>query len=314
MKITSYRLFNYCLPLSLSKMKERKGIILALETACGKICFSEAAPLPRFSKETYQETLSALQELKTTVLETDWTEESCLPQLSPSATFALESALRYLLNPQECAPIPLCALLMGSEEQIRRRAALAKKQGITCAKLKIAQLSHNIAESLIEELSRDFLLRLDFNTQTHGDLEFSKSCLDYIEEPNSDYPNCNIAVDERLRTHTLEQLTQIKQLNALIIKPSIQPGGMQGMLELKKYAEEKNLRFVLSSSFESQIGLFHLTQLYHRLQIPALPMGFDTLSYFEESLLEENFEIANGKLIPPTQLKPKWNLLDALPC
>jgi o-succinylbenzoate synthase len=269
------KLFRFNLPF-------RKGALLYISSK-GRALWSEASPLPGFSKETLEETLSDLT--------------SSSPHL-PSSCFALESARLQLEDPAPLHRVKVHALLKGTKEEILEKAARCK--GFTHAKVKIKNFDPDTAYSLLNALKEQFILRVDCNKKPPSPDFFSAFPLgtfDYVEEPGETleelaaFPH-PIALDESLRLYPLDQLLSLPTLKALIVKPTLQSNPLQ----LHAIAQKKKLSFILSSSFESGIGLNHIALLANRLGLENAPMGLDTV--YPDDLLEEPLLLKEGYLYP----------------
>lgn len=300
--------------------KKRSGAILEMETTQGQKGYGDLAPLPGWSLETLQEALQELQAKKKQILKTRWTLETYLNELkrlklSPSLSFALESALSSLLCPHETRPIEICALLTGTLSQIFEKAALAETQNIRSAKLKISQLSMQEALQAIDQLKTRFFLRIDVNKawSKEKSLEFfSKFPLgtfDYVEEPFENFQDLAtfphpLAIDESFPQNlSLQDLEKLPTLKALIYKPTLQ-GGLGNCLPLYKWAQEKNIAFVLSCSFESDLGLYNIATLASRLGSTA-PTCLSPFFYLKDLLSKNPPQISNGFLHIPHPPLPK---------
>jgi hypothetical protein len=66
----------------------------------------------------------------------------------------------------------------------------------------------------------------------------------------------------------------------------------------------KGVDFILSSSYESEIGIYQIAKLAFRLKIPLKPMGLGTCHLFDEPLFDESPQIINQRLYFPK----KWSL------
>ncbi|WP_194846922.1 hypothetical protein [Candidatus Neptunochlamydia vexilliferae] len=66
----------------------------------------------------------------------------------------------------------------------------------------------------------------------------------------------------------------------------------------------KGVDFILSSSYESELGIYQIAKLAYRMKIPLKPMGLGTCHLFEEPLFEEGVHVKEGVLYFPK----KWRL------
>lgn len=178
---------------------------------------------------------------------------------------------------------------MGTPAEIMQQANLRYLEGYTSAKLKVGNLPFDEAAILIHRLKNQFRLRIDVNRawETAASFrffsQFENHTFDYVEEPFQNphdlykFPH-PIAVDESYPQNlSLKDLESLPNLKALIYKPTIQ-GGVLHCLPLKEWATKNQITLVLSSSFESPIGLAHVSAMAHRLSLTA-PVGIGT-AYF----------------------------------
>ena len=247
----SWQLYQYRFP-------KREGLILQYNGGWGEI-----APLPGWSKETLEE---AKQEIFSVLC------NGAKPTL-PSVQFGL-AATEKPLHPIK---IPLCALN-------------TPRQGCTHLKLKLKDLTLDQAISLVKQYIGIYKLRLDCNRAwtlpqaLEFASHFSPSDFEYLEEPVktladlihfSKLTHFPIAIDETLREHGY---TQIPTLKAAIIKPTLS-GSIPNL----------PIPIVLSSSYESSLGILHIAQLAN----PLIPQGLDT---FTPDLLTPPLYAENGYL------------------
>lgn len=268
----------------------RKGILLQLTRQDGTVATAEISPLPGYSTETIEEALQDLQRITKKLLTTWWTKQALHNLgnlgLCSSVYFGVESALLDLLEPiTDPSSCRKYALLFGSPEEILQRADEVYAEGFRKAKIKLGHFSVASAHQLIEKLQDRLTLRLDLNRKwkTEDALSFCQRYpqdhFDYIEEPTSTpkdlihfpYP---FALDETLRDHkNLSPFLKSPYLKALIIKPTM----------AYPFTHLLNLgpKVVLTSSFESPIGIAQIERLVHRLGLTDTYHGLDTLRYFE---------------------------------
>ncbi len=269
----------------------RKGILLQLTGQDGRVATAEISPLPGYSTETLDDAYQQLQKITKKLLTTWWTKQALhnLDSLGlcSSVYFGVESALIDLLEPPvETLACCKYALLFGSPEEILHLADEVYAEGHRRAKIKLGHFTPESALDLIEKLGDRFLLRLDLNRKwkTEDTLSFCQNFpqdhFEYIEEPTSTpkdlihfpYP---FALDETLRDHKdLKPFLRSKNLKAFIIKPTM----------AYPFTHLLNLgpKVVLTSSFESPIGIAQIEKLIHRLGLTDTYHGLDTLRYFED--------------------------------
>lgn len=243
------RLYKYAL-------KKREGLVLEWDEG-----FGEIAPLPHFSGEQLSEAEAEI---------VSWIRENKEPTL-PSVRFGIASAQR----PLESVKLPLCSL--------------GPKAGFQTTKLKMKGLSLKEAVALVKEhLGKT--LRVDCNRAWSLDeaLEFAShfqaSDFEYLEEPvksveeliafskKTGFP---IALDESIHT----DWTQIPSLKAIVVKPTL-----VGFIP----KVPPHLKLILSSSYESGLGLIHIANLAKN----QLPIGLDTV--FEDDILVNPIRSTDG--------------------
>ena len=240
------------------KTTQKKGILLERNG-----CWGDISPLKNWSRESFEEafceTLLVLENKKK-------------PSL-PSVKFGFNC----LQKPLKPFRVKLCALNK-------------PKGGCESLKLKLAGASLEQAIHLTMQYKDSFLLRLDFNQKWGLEklLKFSKyfkpSDFEYFEDPTSSHQELlefsnktkfPIAVDAFFRQNTYQNIPSLK---AVVIKPT-----------LTGYIPQLNLPTILSSSYESSVGLTHIANLANNHYC----QGLDT---FEEDFLSPPLYEKNGFL------------------
>lgn len=300
----------YEIPLTIGY--QRSGIWLEIVNNEGKSGWGECAPLPKWSKETLEEVLQQIAEKDQRIREIFWTNQNCFAELQnlqlwPSLLFGLESALLMLLHPLPEFHMPTSALLMGTPKEIRQQAELRLCEGFISAKLKVGHLTFGEAEELIYHLKDQFHLRVDVNRawKTEDAMQFfnqfSFHDFDYVEEPFQNpfdlarflHP---LAIDESFPSNlTLDHLEQFPTLKALIYKPTLQ-GGMTNCLPLVEWTTKRGINLILSSSFESDLGLGQIASIAHRCAL-KLPAGLGTYPYLKKTFYANSLNFCQPELI-----------------
>lgn len=276
------------------RINARSGIYIQILDNEGNEGWGECAPLPYFSKESLEECLFQLLKCQKKIIENEWAEQTLFQDLAelhllPALSFGIESALMSLLSPIHEHTVKASALLMGSPKEILDQANLRHQEGYTSAKLKVGNLKFDEAAILIHRLKNLFKLRIDVNRawETAASFrffsQFDSQTFDYVEEPFQNprdlckFPH-PFAVDESYPHElSLKDLESLPNLKALIYKPTIQ-GGILHCLPLKEWAVKNKITLVLSSSFESPLGLAHVSSMAHRLSLSA-PVGIGTAHF-----------------------------------
>lgn len=313
--IHSCKLYSYKIPLLQGGV--RSGIILGLKIQNGNQGWGEVSPLPALSHETLNDALAQLKEVQTQIGKIEWTLENFMTEIQkmnllPSVSFGMESALMSLLDPVKEMTISTSALLMGSLQQILEQSEFYHAQGFTTVKLKIRQLSFDESEKAIRALQDRFRIRVDVNRlwNTKDSLKFfskfPKDLFEYVEEPFANpkdlhYFTHALAIDESFPSIlSLDDLKKFPNLKALIYKPMIQ-GGLATALPLWKWSKNNGVEFVLSSSFESDIGLSCIGLLASRLPIQTC-VGLGTYHFMSDHLCNPPLHLfKNGSLLIKSQ-------------
>ncbi len=236
------------------KLPSREGLILQIDEG-----FGEIAPLPGFSQET-------LAEAQGEVL--SWIQSKTPPKL-PSVRWGIECAS----HPLKSVHLPL--------------SALGPKPGFNTVKLKLGHLTVNDAVKLVKNQDPKTRLRLDCNRAwtLEQAIEFTShfkpTDFEYLEEPVKELAEFSkrtgfpVAVDESISC----DWNQIPTLKAIVVKPMI----VGHIPEVPPH-----LDLVLSSSYESGLGLLHIANRSRG----SLPIGLDTV--FQEDILFNKIQSAAG--------------------
>lgn len=242
------KIYRYRLPLVSGPVRVREGLVV--ETEVG---FGEIAPLPGRSRETLDDALLELRSGRE-------------PRL-PSVRFGLA-----------CAQKPLCGVHLPLW-------ALGPRAGFQTVKLKLGHLSVNESISLVRKhLGKH--LRLDCNRAWNLEealffaKHFKPTDFASLEEPVRTWPDLirfseetgfPIALDEQIGGDWAE----IPTLKAIVVKPTLTG-------EIPKLPP--HLQLILSSSYESGLGLLHIARISQEIGGPQ-PVGIDTYGALEQDLL-----------------------------
>lgn len=278
------------------KSQKRSGVIIEIRDEKGNQGWGEIAPLPKWSLESLEEALQQLFKHQQVIFDEKWKKHLAGLNLYPSVEFGIESALLALHDP--LPPLgykaKVSALLMGTPNEILEQAKQRKNEGFFSAKLKVSQLSFGEAEDVIKQLQNDFLLRIDVNRAwpTEQSVQFfskfRKDAFDYVEEPFQNPKDLGtfshpFAVDESFPSDlSFEELTKMPMLKAIVYKPTIQ-GGISNCIKLQHWTAAKGISLVLSSCFESHVGLSNICYMAQRLGIQT-PLGIGTYHHMSANL------------------------------
>ncbi|MEB8285420.1 o-succinylbenzoate synthase [Aeromonas veronii] len=269
----------------------REGLLVRINDGWGEI-----APLPGFSKESLQqaeaEALAALAALAA--------GEKPNPVL-PSVQFGLDCARRTW--PEQHNPLPEpYPLIQGSPQELLRNWKEWLHRTPSKAKLKVARYPMRDELALIRLLCDrvpSLKLVLDANqgwTREEawtfcGHLDPNR--IEYLEDPCADFADIAFVANRTGMPVALDELLAqgkrwepIPQLRALVLKPTLL-GSLANCEALIARARELRLKVIISSCFESDLGLnqlFHLAGEWAPEQAP----GLDTRRWMAGNLLGED--------------------------
>ena len=323
MKIKALNLYSYKNPMT--KGLVRLGVLINIIDEKGNEGWGEIAPLPKWSKETLEDSLHSLSLEQDKIIKTEWKATNCLDNLAllkilPSALFGLESALLSIVSPLPQYEVEICSLLIGSKEEILKKAAIIYTKGVKFVKLKVSQMTFKEAFDCINQLKNKFRLRIDVNCawETKASLlffsQFPLDTFDYVEEPFQNPQDLTqflhpLAIDESFPNNlSLKELELLPTLKAIVYKPTIQ-GGLTAGLPLYEWAHKNKISFVLSSSFESDLGLSCIASMAHRLGLVD-PIGIGTYEYLNEFMCDKGVRFDSSKVFISLPIQPKVALLN----
>ena len=276
----------------------------------GFVGYGEAAPLPSFGAETFEETQTAL---------TEWSKNpDSLPD-PPVARSGAAAALDHLHQAKSQTPlqpgaVAVQALIGGLETaSVERQISDAINDGYRAVKLKVAATDTasdieriDLAISLSES---QVLLRLDANggwTKRQAlavltSVEASRIAL--VEEPTSDPSNwgkikeetgIRVAADEHLTDRQqIDRLIELEAAQTFVIKPSIL-GGPPATRVIAALAATNDIDIVISSFLDGPIALRTARDLALELA-PEQIHGLGTAPLFVEDL-PQDVQPINGHL------------------
>ncbi len=296
-------LYRYRIPLLAPlrigdlQLSVREGLVVDLQEGQQR-GQGEVAPLPGFSKETLQQ---AAQQLIDQL--PHWLQGRQSLLTIPSAAFGMDCACAELSNADAIPLNPPCQghpLLSGSNNKIIERWQNWQSPLPDLVKLKLGRQSLAKDIALLQKLvaiSPDTRFRIDANrawTLQQGIsllAAIPRACIDYLEEPCHELSETLalaqqqqvfIALDESARDAGFKLPASV-WIRALILKPSL-TGSINRLSEITRSAQSRGINVILSSSYESSLGISHILQLSQQLT-PHQPAGIDTLQSFSANLL-----------------------------
>ncbi len=349
-KLAQFEIFYFRLPLAKPfptrkvMLKCREGFLIQLITPKGRKAWGEVAPLPGFSLESLTAVKNQLFTVRKKILngELSFDLKTLEAQtLSASIKFGLEMAfynLQDALNkkPLQKNKLAVIRLLEGDLDQVRKRALEGMNHGFKFFKLKVGGSSILQEQKKVRELQQlirnKATLRLDANRQWSFDeaVRFARglnpSGIEYIEEPFVNGKNdmtlietffdktgFAVALDESLLSMKPGSLKFIRGVRAIVVKPTV-IGGLGPAITWVRWAKARRLSAVISSSFETSVGLSTLAQLAAAYRCE--PLGIDTLKWLAEDLLKSPLDFSSGILSLKsswvTEENINWNILEKI--
>ncbi len=236
----------------------------------GEKNWSEVSPLPGRSRETLSQVLEQLKAA----------QNGYQGPLFPSVEFGI-----FGLSAPKISEAPVCLFLNGTVQDISKQAKT--NHGCSTAKLKIGHLDVSAAVFLARTLKEDFRLRIDIGGKWSKEQietflsHFAPEDFEFIEDPGHDISPFPMASDDQALGPTV------------VWKPMV-----RGL-------PEKKTAVILSSSYESGIGIHQIASLAKAWEIPSHPLGIGTAVHLQEDLLEDPPFIREGKIHFPTEFHIK---------
>jgi O-succinylbenzoate synthase len=311
MHVESLFAFRYQVPLAAPlnlgprTIDVREGLLVQIGLDRDAVGWGDVAPLPGFSPESLVDAAEALRELSPEVVSPTvdealaWTAQAAMPS---TVCFGLELALHhakaaatattipYVFGASPARTISYNGLLTG-EDALLRGIRSFREAGYRAVKLKVGR------GSIDDDITRvkaahgaagEVALRLDANRAwTMEQAGRFAAGIDgvpiaYIEEPLRDpsrlpafaeETGLPVALDETIQEGG--RLADHPYAAAAVIKPAL-VGGITATQQLAQQAASAGVHLVVSSAFESGIGLRGLAALAATVSRADVPMGLDT--------------------------------------
>ncbi|ASQ91201.1 o-succinylbenzoate synthase [Prosthecochloris sp. GSB1] len=322
-------------PVRRSSLGARDGLVIGIGTADGRHTgFGEVAPLPGLHEETLSEALGQCRETLPSIAGSQGAHSledagNDLPErLCPSVRCGIEMALlnfqaavygRQPSFPGAQGPsdrLPLNALLFGNTRAVLSMAEEHFRQGYRTFKLKVRSSEPDIAVeqalALYSAYGDDIELRLDSNrtfTLDEACMFFGRippGAVMYVEEPLVDpflipefFERTGIpaALDESLwMTSGIWNSLPHDCLGGLVLKPS-RIGSFSKTLRFALEAEVEGIPAVVSSAFETGVGIGFYARFASMLSAHPAACGLDTFRQLERDILKSPFRVENGCLL-----------------
>lgn len=330
---------------STDKLKSRKVFIIELKDENGISFFGEAVPLPEFGSESFEDVEKELNELsQRDSFEIGNSLEEVFEQINslsglPTIQFALEQIFitamlkqnNFLLSDFQYEKVINVNAVVGIESFISAQEKLKVIIDSDFKVIKLKTSDENFEELLnllswaIGELQAKVKFRIDPNQSWDVKKTILRSerlallPVEYIEQPvknfddlveTSQKSSIPIAADESVRTlDDAQRLINNSKAKFLVIKPALF-GGLGKIIQLMNLIENNDVKIVVSSAFESNIGRRHLALIASTIN-NNIAHGLATSEHLLNQPCEDVFPIENGLLNfsmekYKTGLKPKF--------
>jgi len=305
----------------------------------------DIAPLPAFSTESLAEAKSSAVGVLGSLTGTSFSPSKLVEQpmplgasvakAPPSVQFGIEQAALFaaartagvlptsFLSEQPRETVSLNALLMGTPTEILDAAADVRE--FSAVKVKVGR--HEVEDesacirALAERWEGAVSIRLDANRawSVEEANAFAKGIqgveIEYLEEPLRDAERLQewaeatsvpVALDETTREMTPEQLAAQTFASAFVIKPTLI--GFSRTLRLAGGVAPAGVDLVISSAYESGVGLTGLAVLAASIGDRDVPAGLDTYRRLQTNEGQTRLDIRGPQVHIPTL----WEALSSM--
>ncbi len=232
-----------------------------------------------------------------------------------SASIA-ETTLARWLSDSAAEFVDVNTLLSGDVDEIREQVLSRSAEGFTVFKMKVGDNNRMGDENLSSDLDRVVAARESMGTGGHLRLDANRSCgfdealrflhgaaactIEYVEEPLRDVTRLqelasqspvSLAGDESIqeaaRTTIPEAVDRMYRLglSRAVLKPTL-IGSLNRVRNLASRLTDNGIEPVLSSSFETGVGLSGLVSLAASLPECTGAAGLDTLRFMSEGVTD----------------------------
>lgn len=336
MKLTSFKYFSYNLIFSndfitsKGKSNHRKIFIIVLKDESDRLFYGEAAPLPQFNSESYQEVENELKRLSR--IQTFECKNSLQDVFDYVNSLSSFSTIKYAFeqifltclflndikashNFSSAKDINVNTVLdIKNFETSKMQLKKLVEKGFTVIKLKADNNNFNELYNLIAWSFDEIEYRLKFRIDPNGSWEKKNTIIrsnklellpvEYIEQPVNNINDLvkisfespiPIAVDESVRNlNDAEILINNSNIKFFVIKPMLF-GGISNLIELTNLVEGRDIQLIISSSLESNIGRRHLV-LSSSIIDNNLAHGLGTSEMFTNQPTDDIFPVNNGMI------------------
>lgn len=254
--------------------------------------FGEVSPLPFFNTETFEDVQKSLGD----------------PSKFPSLNWAFYNA-NNISDSFMDRTLQLSGLILESENKYLYKAIEYEKLCYGVIKLKVGSDLKLDREKILNicNATENMRLRLDFNSRgtIHGLELFLNELplhrIEYLEDPlhQTNFEKLENLFFKTKIPYAIDYQNQVipknlRGLKTFIVKPM--RVRVEKIKELQR--DYPHTQIILSSSFESNLGLFQIAKLAYDLGLENLSHGVDTQDYFKENLFQIQKKL-NRLILPP---------------
>ena len=305
------RVWTYLLPLrdplrvKDRTLRMREGVLVWTRDEDGVEHLAEAAPLPGYSTDALEMALhQMLRHVRSPGADRWWVP-------APSVQCALDM---LAASAPDVVFVAVNGLALGDPETVSEEE-IARLKACGCVKIKVGRAP--VADDLLRVRAwaaslGATRLRLDANQawDLHDATAFARAIADlpveYIEEPLQNPAQLSkfardtgapLALDETLQSGLPERAGEWN-LRAVVLKPTAL-GGFTRARALAEAAAAVGAQSVVSSLFESSVGLAHLAHFAATLPGASTHHGLDTAGAFAADTLIPPLRVEEGRISAP---------------
>ena len=316
---------------SKGEIRERKGFVISLKNLSKAQGIGEAAPLPEFGSESFEDDEKALENINLNLkldlnniipsIEKSLVDFDHLPALRSGLEQAIlnlicverKTTLSELFNKPVARNISVNGVIgMLTKEQAVGRAKELRSKGFRTLKIKAGRKNFQddleIVREIRKEAGKNMKLRLDINGEWLPEeavlnlKQLEEFDIEYVEQPVkdiNDFPAVSsgtsipLAADESVRSYDdAVSIIRQKLASVLVLKPMM-IGGLTHTFRIIDEAEKNGMKIVITSSFESSIG--RSTCVFAAAVLKEQTAhGLAVHDYFKDTIVNNPFPVENG--------------------
>lgn len=316
---------------SKGEIRERKGFVISLKNLDKAQGIGEAAPLPEFGSESFEDDEKALENINLNLkldlnnllpsIEKSLADFDQLPALRSGLEQAIlnlicverKTTLSELFNKPVARNISVNGVIgMLAKDQAINKAKELRSSGFRTLKIKAGRENFKddfeVIRGIRNEAGKNINLRIDINGKWLPEdaaanlKKLEEFDIEYAEQPVNDindFPAVSsetkipLAADESVRNYdNALKIIGDKLAEVLILKPMML-GGLTHTFRIIDEAERNGVKVVITSSFESSIG--RSTAVFAAAVLKEKTAhGLAVHDYFKDTIVNNPFPVENG--------------------